>query len=122
MKGALARQEFIGPSHFLDGISAFLDESQKSGLEHVFHHWIECGRWMLDRDGDPFMDKHFVITIPPSSASITRRPLLAPPIYQRDCGIMEPGNLGANRHIARVRFKDGVTERDTQPIAHDEEL
>jgi hypothetical protein len=41
MKAALAGQRAVGPTDLLNGIQAFLDEIQRSELEHVFHHWIQ---------------------------------------------------------------------------------
>jgi hypothetical protein len=52
MKGAVAGQQFTGPSDVLDGIQALLDEIQRSELEHIFDHWIERVRWVLDAYGD----------------------------------------------------------------------
>jgi hypothetical protein len=44
MKGALAGQQFTGPADRPDGIQAFLDESQMSELECVFHRRFERAR------------------------------------------------------------------------------
>jgi hypothetical protein len=59
MKAALAEQNFAGPVDAPESIRDFPDNSQRSELEYIFHHWIERVRRVLDRDGDYFHESIF---------------------------------------------------------------
>jgi hypothetical protein len=54
MKAAMAGRQFPGREDLLTGIQEFLNGIQRSELELVFHHWIECVQWVLDNDRDSF--------------------------------------------------------------------
>jgi hypothetical protein len=65
----------------VDGIQAFLDEIQRSELEHVFRHWIEFdGCWIMAET--PSLNKLFIITIDPECALVRLPPLfIDPPVH-----------------------------------------
>jgi hypothetical protein len=47
-----------------------LSQIQCSELEHVFHHWIERAQWVLDNEGDNFINQSSMIAIHPNFVSI----------------------------------------------------
>jgi hypothetical protein len=59
VKGELAGQQLTGPADLFGATHAFLDEIQKSELEHVFRHWVEHIRWVLNNNGDYFHESTF---------------------------------------------------------------
>jgi hypothetical protein len=54
MKGALLRKHFTGPAGLFNGIQSFLNEIHSSELEHLFRHWINRVRWVMENEGDYF--------------------------------------------------------------------
>jgi hypothetical protein len=81
VKGALAGQQFTEPFAIFDGIQAFLDEIQRSELEHVFHHWIERVRWVLGNDEDYFNEETCHDDHSFQLWMVDQRPLLTDPMY-----------------------------------------
>jgi hypothetical protein len=75
MKGALAKQQFPGPTDLLDGVQVFLDEVQKYESEPFTTESSEFdGCWIMTETTS--MNKPSILTIHSSSALVCLRPLL----------------------------------------------